>query len=534
MSYFTIKKSFFLVSSSICVEEFQKIDKFFNILEKSGVGDIIYETYKNDIKTEIGNKGYNPFNMFAAVIYCFAFFNGSLRTIDDLCKFDIRFMYIMEQQTPDYSTFCRFINNYILPNQYKIFSLITKAIINEFNVDISVQYIDGTKIEANANKYKFVWKPTKFHQKLNVKIKDLLELMGVKYNEDEFILSEQLEDILIIYAQNNNIDKNNLPTGKGIKTSKEVKNYKLGIKYLNKLTEYEIKEKICGPNRNSYYKTDYDATAMALKTDYYSGHGSNMHAAYNVQVSVSSGLITIYGVYQDRTDYHTLIPLYDKYYELYNEYPKNIVGDSGYGIYINYKYLRKHQIGNYLKFQQWDGESSGKRPQLFYTFTDGVLCLNANIGEEIKFTSTHQRNKGGKLFKFSGCNNCSYSYKCKEKLKNKNEDYRQVELIPDYELLKEQARNNLLDLEGIMIRVNRSIQVEGAFGQVKNNMRFNRFRRRGMNKVSCEIMLMCLGANIRKLWSIFDGKELKFNYWDIPADLKKEKFPFPKPKKKKD
>ncbi len=261
--------------------------------------------------------------------------------------------------------------------------------------------------------------------------------MGVKYNEDDFILSEQLEDILTIYAQNNNIDKNNLPTGKGIKTSKEVKNYKLGIKYLNKLTEYEIKEKICGPNRNSYYKTDYDATAMALKTDYYSGHGSNMHAAYNVQVSVSSGLITVYGVYQDRTDYHTLIPLYDKYYELYNEYPKNIVGDSGYGIYINYKYLRKHQIGNYLKFQQWDGESSGKRPQLFYTFTDGVLCLNTNIGEEIKFTSTHQRNKGGKLFKFSGCNNCSYSYKCKAKLKNKNEDYRQIELIPDYELLKE-------------------------------------------------------------------------------------------------
>ena len=87
-----------------------------------------------------------------------------------------------------------------------------------------------------------------------------------------------------------------------------------------KLIEYEEKESICGDNRNSYYKTDHDATAMALKTDYYSGHGTNMHAAYNVQILVSSGIITYYDIFQDRTDYYTLIPMLDGYYKYYGEY----------------------------------------------------------------------------------------------------------------------------------------------------------------------------------------------------------------------
>ena len=79
-------------------------------------------------------------------------------------------MYIMEQEQSSDSAIKDCINKYILPYQYEIFSLITKSIIDEFNLDISNQYLDGTKIEANANKYKFVWKPKTFHKKLNDKI----------------------------------------------------------------------------------------------------------------------------------------------------------------------------------------------------------------------------------------------------------------------------------------------------------------------------------------------------------------------------
>ena len=62
-------------------------------------------------------------------------------------------------------------------------------------------------------------------------------------------------------------------------------------------------------------------------------------------------------------------------------------------------------------------------------------------------------------------------------------------------------------------------------------MNYDRIRRRGLEKVSCEIMLMCLGVNIRKYFSTLNGKQLKDNYWTIPSNLKEEKFPFPKEKR---
>ena len=273
---------------------------------------------------------------------------------------------------------------------------------------------------------------------------------------------------------------------------------------------------------------------MVLKEDYYSKLSHDFHAGYNVQVLVSSLLILMYGVFQDRTDFNTFIPMNDLYYKYYNRYPKNECDDAGYGNYKNYKYMREHGIKNYVKFLNWEGESSGKNPQLFYTFNDGILCLNTNIGEQVPFDYYHRkRNKDGILYKFDGCNNCKYSYKCKSKLKNKDENYRYIELIPDYELLKEETRNNLLSPKGIEIRINRSIQVEGTLGQIKNNMNYDRIRRRGLKKVSAEIMLMCLGVNIRRYLSSLDENKFKNNCWNTPTSLSKEIFPYVKPRKKK-
>ena len=95
--------------------------------------------------------------------------------MEELCKFDLSVIYIIEQQTPDHSVIGDFINLYIVPYQYEIFTMITKTIIDEFTIDTSNQYLDGTKIEANANKYKFVWKPTTYHKKLDTNVKQYLQ-----------------------------------------------------------------------------------------------------------------------------------------------------------------------------------------------------------------------------------------------------------------------------------------------------------------------------------------------------------------------
>ena len=91
----------------------------------------------------------------------------------------------------------------------------------------------------------------------------------------------------------------------------------------------------------------------------------------------------------------------------------------------------------------------------------------------------------------------------------------------------------MLSPEGIEIRINRSIQVEGTFGQLKQNMQYIRVRRRGLEKVSCEFMMMCLGINIRKYFTLLDKKEIKSKYWEKSNNLKTEKFPYVKQKQKK-
>lgn len=517
------------------VKEFEKIDKFMNLLEKSGVAEIIKSVKRNDEMCK-GRKGYNPYNLLACVIYCFAKFRATLRDIEDKCMFDIRTNYIMEGNVPDYSTICIFINRYIVPFHYEIFTTINKQIIKELNLNIDNVYNDGTKFEANANKYKFVWKPTKFHQKLDIKIKEFISNIeyDITFEKNKLIKSNEFNEILNNYVNQNNIDINNIPSGPGCRRKKEEKNYLTGFQYLTKLLEYEEKERICGENRNSYFKTDKDATAMVLKEDYYSRLSHDFHAGYNVQVMVSSLLILMYGVFRDRSDYYTFIPMNDKFKQYYGFYPKNECADAGYGIYTNYKYIKKHNIGNYVKYQNWDGESTGKRPKLFKIDKNkNVICLNEKIGKDYN-TTTHPKVKDGKFLIFEGCDNCNYSYKCRAFMKDKNKDknYRIKEISIEYELLKDEAMNNLLSPKGIEIRINRSIQVEGTFGQIKQNMNYERIRRRGLDKVSCEIMLMCLGVNIRRLFNSLDNNKFKNNCWNTPDDLQSEIFPSVKQNKK--
>ena len=84
------------MSSTKNDEEYRKIDDFLQILEKSGVGNLINSIYIKEKFNERGRKSYNPFNMFAMICYCFSKYESTLREIEDLCTFDLRVIYIME------------------------------------------------------------------------------------------------------------------------------------------------------------------------------------------------------------------------------------------------------------------------------------------------------------------------------------------------------------------------------------------------------------------------------------------------------
>ena len=172
MPYFIMKKVFLFPSFDISEKERLKLDTFLLILEESGVGSIIRNAISKD--TISGRKPYNPYRLFASIIYGFSKHSGSVRSLEESLKFDLRFIYLMEQERPSYVTISKFLNNVVVPHQQELFYHIILATIKHFNICIDDVFLDGTKFEANANKYKFVWKPTTFHHKLNDSIRILL------------------------------------------------------------------------------------------------------------------------------------------------------------------------------------------------------------------------------------------------------------------------------------------------------------------------------------------------------------------------
>lgn len=525
MPYFTTEKLFLFPSFDIPKKEKDKLDTFLLILEDSGISKIIEDETKND--SNAGRKSYNPYRLFVSIIYGFSKHTGSVRCLEESLEFDLRFIYLMEQERPSYVTISKFLNNVVVPHQKEIYTRIIRSIIERFGISIDDVFIDGTKFEANANKYKFVWKPTTLHKKLNENIKSLLTKYFDLPNSKETFVSKEIADYLsklIKIAEARGYIFSEIKTGRGHKKIEIISDIKLLNDYLNKSLEYEEKEDICG-ERNSYYKTDIDATAMCLKEDYYSGLGSNMHAGYNAQIIVSKGIILDYYVGQERNDFYEFIPALEGFYSDFGFYPKRICADSGYGSLLNYRYLHDHNIENFVKYNMWRQDISGENID-YYKFVDGKLvCLNGKAATETtQFYGRHPKAKNNKFYVIENCRRCKYKKICFKPIKNQKATFRVFETSEEMFLYKQKARENLLSVKGIEMRVNRSSQVEGAFGVIKQDMNYERARRRGIDKVSAEIMLVCLGYVIRKIFGLIDGTG-SIEYWKAPEGLQPESIP---------
>lgn len=518
MSYFNTRRLFLVPSFDIEVQEQVKIERFFTLLDNSGVAVVISKYIKNET-SKGGRPGYNYYHLFATILYGFAFTKCTLRELADACRYDLRFICLMEQERPIYTKFCDFINKVIVPNEEEIFSLISIQIAKELGIEMDDAFIDGTKFEANANKYKFVWKPTKHHKRLTIKANEIIRQYGLfeNYREEEFIRSNTLANAITNLKINR--DKFDEITYRNIE--------KALIGLLEKTLEYEEKEEIVGPNRKSYYKTDRDATAMALKADYYSGLGSNMHAAYNVQILVMRGLVFSYYVSQSRTDIYDFIDVIDKFAKFYGFFPKRICADAGYGSLDNYRYLHKYNIENYVKHQSWEGNKSARNPDCYHLNEDNTItCLNGYVGHQTIIPYRHPRKAEAVFYKVEGCNNCNWMPFCKRFMMRQDEDFKIFEVVKDLERYKYESQDNLCSPKGIEMRVNRSIQVEGVFGIEKQDYGYVRFRRRGLNKVSTESMLNFLGLNIAKLFRYYETGTLN-KFWIAPDNLEPEVFKKP-------
>lgn len=476
------------------------------------MGGIDLNKYLTDIpEYTTGRLRYNPVNMLKTVLFGFMTSGYcSLRELEDNCKVNIRFMYLMDHQTPSYRTFGYFINEILQDKIENIFNDINHAIFNDEHVDLQHLYIDGSKFEANANKQTWVWKKAtekfryKLYEKITAEIEEInaeIAWSGVQITTNpEYVpdyLNEIVEQLVLLWE----LDTSTFVYGSGKRKSKEQRHYEHLTTFCQKLQEYIQKIEICGPNRNSYSKTDNSATFMRIKTDYMGN--DQLLPAYNVQIGVADEYIAVVDVNHYRSDMDCFVPLMEHFKQTYGFYPKYPVADAGYGSYNNYIFCEQNGIEKYMKFPMFKKETKDQkyhedpfRAVNFRIDEQGVMrCPNDKAFHFLyrKNVRGNQYGRKEELYECEDCSGCPYAEKCKKTDKN-----RTVRINQELTSMHQEVIENLESIHGALLRMNRSIQAEGTFGIMKNDRWYKRIVRRGIHSVKLEVLLVAIGHNLYK------------------------------------
>ena len=469
-----------------------------------------------------GCPSYHPRMMLKIILcgYTQSAFSG--RKIEDLTKDSIRMMWLAQGYEPSYRTINRFR---VHPDMKELirqcFVQFRCQLVKEELIDQEAIFIDGTKIEANANKFTFVWKKSveKHHtnlvEKSNQLYNELLEneiIPEIERENDEQLsieeltqIAEKLEEVVDEYTQK--IDSSG-DVSERKKLRSERKTPKQIIKqiydWIIRKQKYEKDFEIFD-TRNSYSKTDRDATFMRMKDDYMKN--GQLKAGYNIQVASEGQYSLSYGVFANPTDTKTLIPFLDQIEKQYFELPKHIVADAGYGSEQNYDdILRKRKRIPLITYNHYLNEQKRKfKNDPFKTNnwaydeeTDTYTCPNE---KQLTFQYHSVRtDKTGfkrqfKIYECEDCMGCPLRELCTKAREGTN---RKVMMNEKWERQKEYVRAKLSEEKTGAIYRQRKTDVEPVFGFLKANLGFTRFSVRGKSKVENEIGLALMAVNLRK------------------------------------
>ena len=520
-----------------------------------------------------GRTGYNPIMMYAVVTYANMRGVRSVDRIVELCERDLAFIWLTHGQKPKRDAFYGFkgkkLTSEILDDLNYQFLL---RLQKEGLVTLKELFIDGTKIEANANRYTFVWRGTiNYHL---AGLLDSIELNFVRYNtflqengygpkydigNAQMFVIEGMDKVRSVIEKNrkrklskhkklaNNtvieidncspleilkLQKNlsTIATGEGIefvygkgKRKPEIQQLYEELEHLGqRLMGYKECFEIMGKDRNSYSKTDLEATFMRMKEDHMLN--GQLKPAYNVQIAVENYFIVHGYVSNDRTDYNTLIPVLEKHQEAFGSVLEEVTADSGYCSEKNLLYLKEKGIESYIKLQDHEkrktrayAEDISKYYNMKVEVFEDEQFYICHDGRELRHIRTETKEQDGytQTFEVYGCADCSgcehkarclYKYNA-EKDVEKN---KVMKINEQWEELREKSHANIQSERGILKRQTRSIQTEGHFGDIKENENFRRFNYRSADKVYKEFMLYAIGRNINKYYRFLNEKLKKF------------------------
>ena len=467
------------------------------VIDRLDISDIL-STYRGG-----GNSAFNPKMMLKVLVFAYLSNIYSSRRIEELLRRDIYFMWLAGMKRPDFRTINYYRGKRLKEGFDTVFTQVVRLLHEEGFVSLKVQYIDGTKIESVANKYTFVWRGSveKYDARLKAKTEALLRQIEQNHaiEDKENPVPEELtaeEVTKRVERIKEKVDADNL----GKEERKALK--QIETDSVPRMNRYKEQLETMG-SRNSYSKTDPDATFMRMKED--AMLNGQLKPGYNIQISTENQFITNFGIYQRPTDTLTMISYLESFKARYGMQSEEIVADSGYGSEENYEYMFSNGMTPYVKYNMFHVEQRrGYRnnpfrvSNLFYNPDDDFYVCP--MGQKLKFIRQEKRYTASgyqqtvSVYRACRCEGCPLRGQC-----HKSKRDRQIEVnhtLADY---KARARELLTSEQGIKHRSNRPIEPEAVFGQIKECGRFRRLRLKGLTGAKIDFGLKALAHNLRKL-----------------------------------
>lgn len=458
-----------------------------------------------------GRSSYHPVMLLKVIVYAYTSGIYSSRKIEQATRENIRFLWLSAMTTIDHSTIARFRSGRLKDVFEVIFSDIVELIAKQGYLSLQTYFLDGTKVEANANKYSYSWKKNteRYQKELRQRVHEHLEYID-KLNEQEDELYSDIDPEKIDSDKIQEVaDKINekLRTKQKDQLDKELKQAKKKlVEEQKKMKRYEAQMEIY-EGRNSFSKTDHDATFMRMK-DAGNNQKASLKAAYNVQIATDKQFVIDYSIHRRPGDTGCFIPHLKHHQELFGTLPLDVIADAGYGSEENYEFLEEENINGFVKYNTFYKEMTGKiKKDTFdaknwnydkendtYTCPGGELLPFKEIVHPVSALGYEAT---AKSYECKSCKGCSLRDNC---IKSQTTPDKRTVLRNERQMeLREKAKELLTSEKGIAFRKRRSVDVEPVFGDIKQNHGFTRFLLRGLEKVSVEWGLICLGHNMRKL-----------------------------------
>ena len=467
------------------------------VIDRLDISDIL-STYRGG-----GNSAFNPKMMLKVLVFAYLSNVYSSRRIEELLKRDIYFMWLAGMKRPDFRTINYYRGKRLKEGFDTVFTQVVRLLHEEGFVSLKVQYIDGTKIESVANKYTFVWRGSveKYDARLKAKTEDLLRQIEQNHaieNQENPVPEELTAEEVTKRVERikEKVDADNL----GKEERKALK--QIETDSVPRMNRYREQLETMG-SRNSYSKTDPDATFMRMKED--AMLNGQLKPGYNVQISTENQFITNFGIYQRPTDTLTMISYLESFKARYGMQSEEIVADSGYGSEENYEYMFSNGMTPYVKYNMFHVEQRrGYRnnpfrvSNLFYNPDDDFYVCP--MGQKLKFIRQEKRYTASgyqqtvSVYRACRCEGCPLRGQC-----HKSKRDRQIEVNHTLDDYKARARELLTSEQGIKHRSNRPIEPEAVFGQIKECGRFRRLRLKGLTGAKIDFGLKALAHNLRKL-----------------------------------